>query len=260
MLENWSNYQVAHLRSLQEPQGSEPGRGQTTSPTAALTQGGPWNPTQRRARLPREAHLSSRAQTSEHWRSDAGTEFSRTEARPGLYPGLHVLVQSTRSGLNVLIAESTRSCLNSISVHRTWRGLNLPCRRNLVRFKLVWGWSPRRHRSHTCRVSHHWTGGSPLCGNKDVHFLKKKSSPGSILHPHQETERILSLNISTGKTMLPISLATWWSGSRGDPGISYNAAQCPVQTDGKWPDSSIPGFQQEVTTLEASGKIYSLSE
>ena len=165
VLENWSNYQVAHLRSLQEPQGSEPGRGQTTSPTTALTPGGPWNPTQRRARLPREAHLSSSAQTSEHWRSDAGTEFSRTEARPGLYPGLHVLVQSTRSGLNVLIAESTRSRLNSISVDRTWGGLNLPCRRNLVRFKLVWGWSPRRHRSHTCRVSHHWTGGSPLCGN-----------------------------------------------------------------------------------------------
>ena len=54
--------------------------------------GGPWNPTQRRARLPREAHLSPRPQTSEHRHSDAGMEFSRTEARPGLYPSLHVLV------------------------------------------------------------------------------------------------------------------------------------------------------------------------
>ena len=53
--------------------------------------GGPWNPTQRRARLTRETHVRSRPQTSEHWHSDAGTEFSRMEARLGLYPGLHVL-------------------------------------------------------------------------------------------------------------------------------------------------------------------------
>ena len=61
---------------------------------------------------------------------------SQTEARPGLYPGLHVLVHTEQSGLNVLIAESARSHLNIISVDRTWRGLNLPCRQNLVRFKL----------------------------------------------------------------------------------------------------------------------------
>ena len=65
--------------------------GDRLSPTAALTPGGPWNPTQRRARLPREAHLSSRPQTSEHGHSDAGTELS---SRSGLYPGLHVLVHT----------------------------------------------------------------------------------------------------------------------------------------------------------------------
>ena len=32
--------------------------------------------------------------------------------------------------------------------------------------------------------------GPPSYGSKNVHFLKNKSSLGSRLHPHQETERI----------------------------------------------------------------------
>ena len=34
-------------------------------------------------------------------------------------------------------------------------------------------------------------GGSPLRGNKDVPFLKKRSSLGSTFHPRQETEQKL---------------------------------------------------------------------
>ena len=97
VLVSWNNDQETHLRSLHEPQGRRTWQEERLQ---ALLQhwplGGPWNPTQRRARLPREARLSSRPQTSEHWHSDAGTEFSRTEARPGLYPGLHVLVHKHR--------------------------------------------------------------------------------------------------------------------------------------------------------------------
>ena len=44
--------------------------------------------------LPREAHLSSRPQTSEHCYSDTGTEFSRMEARPSPHPGLHILMHT----------------------------------------------------------------------------------------------------------------------------------------------------------------------
>ena len=39
----------------------------------------------------------------------------------------------------------TRSHLNIISVDRTWRGLNLPRRQTLVRFKAAQGCAPRRH-------------------------------------------------------------------------------------------------------------------
>ena len=78
---------------------------------------------------------------------------------------------------------------------------------------------------------------------------RKKSSLGSTLHPHQETERICPIthfnrqnnNVTnfSGHTMV-----------RGATGTSQSAAQCPVQTDRKRPDSSIPGFQQEVAMLE----------
>ena len=46
-----------------------------------------------------------------------------------------------------------------------------------------------------------------------------------------------------------------WSHDGQNPGeiqeLLKSAAQCHVETDSKWPDSSIPGFQQEVATLEA---------
>ena len=74
------------------PREGEPGREETVSLTAALTPGRVMEPHSAESTVPREAHLSSRPQTSEHWHLDKGTEFSRTEARPGLHPGVHVLV------------------------------------------------------------------------------------------------------------------------------------------------------------------------
>ena len=62
----------------------------TKAPTTALTLGGPRNDAHSGVLLPRQAHLSSRPQTSEHWHSDRSTELPSTEASLGLYPGLHI--------------------------------------------------------------------------------------------------------------------------------------------------------------------------
>ena len=65
MLENWNDYQVAHLRGLQEPQGDEPGRGQTRSPTAALTPGRAREAHAEERMVTQRSLPSPRAQTSE---------------------------------------------------------------------------------------------------------------------------------------------------------------------------------------------------
>ena len=135
VLENWNDYQIAHLRGLQKPQGSEPGGGQTRSLTAALTPGRAREAHSGESTVPREAcpapeprHLSTDAQMQ------AWSFPDRGQARPA--PGSPCpSAESTRSGLNVLIVESTRSHLNIISANRIW-SLNLPRRQNLVRFKL----------------------------------------------------------------------------------------------------------------------------
>ena len=54
--------------------------------------------------------------------------------------------------------------------------------------------------------------------------------------------------------MLQISPATLWSIPRWDAGISYSVSPRPVKTDRKFPDSSIPDFQQEAATLEVFWK------
>ena len=108
MLENWNDYQVAHLRRLQEPQGDEPGGGETRSPTAALTPGRAREAHSEESTVPREAHP---APEPRHLSTDAQTQAQsfQTEARPGLHLGPHVPVQAEQSGLNVLTAESARS-------------------------------------------------------------------------------------------------------------------------------------------------------
>ena len=136
VLEHWSNYQVATWGFSRSPRevnlaGNRLGARLQHSPP-----GGPGKPTQRRAQFPEKPTPAS---DPRHLSTDAQTQARsfQTEARPGLHPGLHIPVHRVQSGLNVLTAKSTQSCLNIISVDRTWRGLNLPCRQNLVRFKLV---------------------------------------------------------------------------------------------------------------------------
>ena len=108
MLENWNDYQVAHLRGLQEPQEGEPSRGQTRSPTAALTPGRAREAHSEESTVPREAHP---APEPRHLSADTQTQAwsFQTEARPGLHPGPHVPAHTEQSGLNVFTAESAQS-------------------------------------------------------------------------------------------------------------------------------------------------------
>ena len=92
-------------------------------------------------------------------------------------------------------------------------------------------------------------GGSPSYGSKNVDFLKKKSSLGSTLHTHQETERICVIKYFNRQNNVTNFCGHMMVRSRGDPGTSQSAAQCPVKTDRKWPESSTAGFQQEVLLL-----------
>ena len=102
--ENWNGYQVAHLRGLRAP-GKVNLAGRDSEPAAALPPGRAMEPPRRRARSP-EKPTSAPGPRRLRLHSDAGAEFSRTEARPGLCPGLHVPVHRTRSDLNVLIVEA----------------------------------------------------------------------------------------------------------------------------------------------------------
>ena len=56
-----------------------PREGRDSEPTTAPTPGGPQSPL-REEHAAQSSHLSSRPQTSKRWHSDAGAEFSRTEA------------------------------------------------------------------------------------------------------------------------------------------------------------------------------------
>ena len=138
VLESWNDYQVAHLRGRQEPQGGESNRGQTRSPTAALTPGRAMEPHSEESTVTQRS--PPQPQTPDIWaltfRCRHGVFQDRGQARsPPSSPCPSA--QSTRSGLSILNVKSTLSLLNIISADRTWGGLNLPCRWNLVRFRLV---------------------------------------------------------------------------------------------------------------------------
>ena len=83
VLENWNDYQIAHLRGLQEPQGSEPGGGETRSPTAALTPRRAKEAHSEESTVPREAHSATEPR---HLSTDAQTQArsfpDRGQARP----------------------------------------------------------------------------------------------------------------------------------------------------------------------------------
>ena len=134
VLENWNDYQVAHLRGLQEPQGRWIWERKTRSLTAALIPRRATEPHSEKNTVTQRS--PPQLQSPEIWALTLRQRHGvfQTEARPGLHPGLHVPGHTEQSGLNVLI-KSAQSCLNSISVDRTWRGLNLPYRQNLVRFR-----------------------------------------------------------------------------------------------------------------------------
>ena len=133
VLENWNNYQVAHLRSLQEPQGKWKAGGKTKNLPQHWPLGGPWNPL-------REEHVTQRIppqlrpQTSELWHSGAGVNVKREDR--GQCQATSP-VHRTGSCLKVLIVESTRLHLNIISVDGTWRGPSPPCRQNFVRLEIA---------------------------------------------------------------------------------------------------------------------------
>ena len=149
---------------------------------------------------------------------------------------------------------STRSHLNIISVDWTWRGLNLPCRQNLVRFKVAQGCAPRRHRS-PCQT----LGDCPSRGlswldrgltrtwELGCTLLEEKIIPGLHISPTSGTERTFAIKRfnrqnKTGANFCGPLMAQILGR------YSQSAAQCLIKTDRKWPDSGILGLQQEVDT------------
>ena len=119
MLENWNDYQIAHLRGLQEPQEDESGRGETRSPTTALTPRRAREAHSEESTVPREAHSATEPR---HLSTDAQTQarsFPDTgQARPP--PGCPCpCAERTLSSVNVLTLQSMRSHLNITSVDRT---------------------------------------------------------------------------------------------------------------------------------------------
>ena len=107
VLKNWNNYQMAHLRCLQQPQKGEPGRGQT-KPYRSTDPGRAMEPhsekstvTQRSPPQPQNPDIWARTFRCRH------RVFQQVRSLPrSPCPGAH----RTWSGLNVLIAESTWSC------------------------------------------------------------------------------------------------------------------------------------------------------
>ena len=93
VLENWNDYQVAHLRGLQEPQRGEPGRGQTRSSISALTPGRAMEPHSEKSTVTQRS--PPQPQSPDIWALMFRCRHGvfQEEARPGLYPGLHVLVR-----------------------------------------------------------------------------------------------------------------------------------------------------------------------
>ena len=131
--ENWNGYQVAHLRGLRAP-GKVNLAGERLR---ACRSTAPWEghgaPSEKSTK-PREAHLSSRPPTSAStFRRRRRVFQDRGQARSlprSPCPSAQNKVRSKWSH-----CRSTRSCLNVISVDRTWRGLNLSCRQTLVRLR-----------------------------------------------------------------------------------------------------------------------------
>ena len=103
VLDNWNDYQIAHLRGLQEPQGSEPGGGETRSPTAALTPRRAKEAHSEESTVAREAHP---APEPRHLSTDAQTQARSFPDRGQARPPPRSPVQRVHSGLNVLTAET----------------------------------------------------------------------------------------------------------------------------------------------------------
>ena len=103
MITRWPTWGVSR-----SPREGESGRGQTRSPTAALTPGRAREAHSEESTVPREAHP---APEPRHLSTDTQTQAQsfQTEARPGLHPGPHVPAHRVQSGLNVLTAESALS-------------------------------------------------------------------------------------------------------------------------------------------------------
>ena len=117
MLENWNNYQVAHLRSLHAPGRGNLAGGETQSPLQSQHREGHGTPSEK-STLPREA---TSAPDPRHLSTDIQMQArSFPGQRPGqVLPRSPVLAHRTGSGVNVLIVESTWSHLHIISVYRT---------------------------------------------------------------------------------------------------------------------------------------------
>ena len=113
VLENWNDYQVAHLRGRQEPQGGESNRGQTRSPTTALTPGRAMEPHSEESTVTQRS--PPQPETPDIWaltfRCRHGVFQDRGQARSPTSSQCPS-VQSTRSGLSVLNVKSTLSLLN----------------------------------------------------------------------------------------------------------------------------------------------------
>ena len=115
------------------PREGEPGRERLRACRSTAPWEGHGAPSEKSTK-PREAHLSSRPPTSAStFRRRRGVFQDRGQARSlprSPCPSAQNKVRSKCSH-----CRSTRSCLNVISVDRTWRGLNLSCRQTLVRLR-----------------------------------------------------------------------------------------------------------------------------
>ena len=107
VLENWNNYQVAHLRSLHAPGRGNLAGGETQSPPQPQPWEGHGAPSEK-STLPRAA---TSAPDPRHPSADIQTQVrSFPGQRPGqVLPRSPVLAHRTGSGLNELIIESTWS-------------------------------------------------------------------------------------------------------------------------------------------------------
>ena len=99
-----------------------------------------------------------------------------------------------------------------------------------------------------------WTGAHPRVGTRTYISWRRNHHSASHFTHIRKLKGSVSLNFQQTKQRYQFL----WSHDGQNPGeiqeLLKSAAQCHVETDSKWPDSSIPGFQQEVATLEAFWK------